>query len=411
MRLSVESPQTRGESTILSAVLEGSGAPQRLWWQVPTPYAGFLDTSADPFVVAFMIPLMQQGGTVHIRGRVSPSLLSRLERYAAVWRSWEPTRYKPVFFLGEQETEAPTPESESVIIPFSCGVDSSYAFWRHFSGSAGRRTRRPGAALLLHGFDVRLDQAHSERIFAGVEKSARAMLAGIDVPLLSVRTNFHELSTRWAHSFGTQLFGGLRLFAKQFAGAIIPNSIPYNRLDTPWGSHPLIDPELSSKHFTIEDEGGEVTRFEKLASLQAWPEALAHLRVCFGVGSDTSENCGVCEKCVRTILAFRIAGVPLPKAFKRDVSDDALHRLTVRSLIPLTLWEELHHGVINRGHAQTSWGKALRKVCERSRRRQTIQKFTSPFVPLRNAVRYLFRGSTLSKKEMALRHSTANKPR
>ncbi len=409
MRLFVEPLQTRGDITTVSGVLEGAGAPQRLWWKVPARWADALDTSADPFVVAFMMPLMQQGGVVHIQGRVSPSLLASLDRYAAIWRTWAPSRYKTVVFTADEEAEAPPPASDAFVLPLSCGVDSCYTLWRQLSAAAGRRTRRPGAVVLMHGFDILLDQPHSDALFAGVERAARAMVSGLNLPVITVRTNFRELRMLWAHSFGTELGAGFRLFSRQFAGALIPNNIPYGHLEFVWGSHPLIDRELSSRHFTVEDEGGEATRFEKLALLKEWPEALANLRVCFGVGASSSENCGVCEKCVRTILACRLAGMPLPGAFRRDISEADLRRIKVHSGAALPLWAELYEGAVARGLDKTSWGRALRKVYHRGRRRKVLERLKSPFLPLRNALRYIFRGTTLSRRELALQRSAASK--
>jgi len=400
MRIILEEPRTVGATITLAGVLEGAGAPQRLWWEVPREWGHALDLSADPFVTAFMMPMMQVGGAVRIEGRVSPSLLMNLERFAAIWRSWAPERYKPVTFETGEEVEAPAPASEAFIVPFSCGVDSCYTLWRHVQQRAGRRTRGIGAAMLMHGFDIWLDQPHSDAIFAGLERSARAMLDSVNVPLIVVKSNFHELSTYWAYSFGTQLIGGLRLFGRHFGGTLIPNSYTYDRMAFVWGSHPLSDQELSSRRFAVEDDGGEVTRFDKLAAIADWPAAMANLRVCFGAGANTHENCSVCEKCYRTILACRIAGLPLPSAFKQDVRDRDLRRFKVRSEHTLVLWGDLYDSVVARGLQHERWAKALRRVYRRSRRRVWLQKLTRPFVPVRNAMRVLFRGSAKSKREL-----------
>ena len=53
---------------------------------------------------------------------------------------------------------------------------------------------------------------------------------------------------------------------------------------------------------------------------------MTDLRVCARkiVGG---RNCGRCEKCVRIILNFRVAGLPIPPAFARDVTDDEIAEL------------------------------------------------------------------------------------
>jgi len=56
---------------------------------------------------------------------------------------------------------------------------------------------------------------------------------------------------------------------------------------------------------------------EKIQAVAAWPAAMQDLRVCLH-GEERDENCCRCEKCVRTILGFRVLGLGLPACFKED---------------------------------------------------------------------------------------------
>jgi hypothetical protein len=79
----------------------------------------------------------------------------------------------------------------------------------------------------------------------------------------------------------------------------IPNLIPY-------GSHPLLNPNFSSSDLKIRHEGIHLSRFDKTKLISDWDLALQHIRVCNNTEyyTDKTLNCGICEKCVRTMLAL-----------------------------------------------------------------------------------------------------------
>jgi hypothetical protein len=286
------------------------------------------------------------------------------------------------------------------IVPFSCGVDSCFTALRHQRHLAGRRSRRIGAAVVMNGFDIRFTERTAAGVYEGVLANARAMLASLAVPCVPMSSNFHELPTTWAHSFGTHLVSGLRLLGARFDAALIPNNVPYADALSPWGSNPLSDPFLSSRQFAVLDDGGECTRSDKIALLAGWPAALRHLRVCFA-NPGHQANCGRCEKCIRTILAFRVAGVALPPAFTEDVSERQIRRVRFGRPLMLELWRELLRDAARRGLEHASWVRAMRTAERRCLRRWRMQALKRPFIPWRNGLREFFRGSPLSRRQRA----------
>ena len=136
------------------------------------------------------------------------------------------------------------------------------------------------------------------------------------------------MNMKWSDAWGTQLVSGLSLLAGRYDTALVANDLPYAWLGIPWPSHPVTDVLLGSKGFSVINDGGEFSRAEKAKVISQWPEAMRHLRVCFGLDIPGShENCCRCEKCTRTMLAFRVAGCPRPAAFKDDASDRQIRRM------------------------------------------------------------------------------------
>jgi hypothetical protein len=368
--LNLERPKAEGPHVVLGAVLDGpDGQRHRLWWRLPGRWQGDLTPWADPFVVGLLFPMMQGHTDVVVDGAVSPSLLANLEQFMAIWQAWRPERYTAIQIRGREEVEASPPaERGQALMPFSCGVDSSFTLLRHRSASVGRCSQRITAGVVLHGFDIWLDQDNSQGMYDGLLQNARALLASRDVTCIPAASNFHELPTTWGDSFGTQLVSGLRLLAGRFDAALIANDVPYTRLGIVWGSHPVTYPFLASQHFKVIDDGGETLRFRKIQMLAQWPEAMRHLRVCFE-NPGSHANCCRCEKCIRTILAFRAAGVALPPAFSRDVENRQIRRTHFHHEYIVKHWQEILEGARGSGQEGADWVRAVRTAIARNQRR------------------------------------------
>lgn len=359
-----------GASLTTAAVLEHpEGRRERLWWRLPLEWRDALTPWADPFVVGLLFPMLSWGRDVMVEGAVSPSLLANLEQYMAMWRAWRPQRYQPVTILAREETECPPPtEAGQTIMPFSCGVDSSFTLYRHSRGLVGRRTRRIAAAMVMHGFDIWLDQENAGSMYDGLLTGARAMLGNLGVACLPVSSNFHELSTVWGDSFATHLVSGLRLLAGRFDAALLANDVAYPRMGVVWGSHPICNLFLGSRHFCVIDDGGEASRCEKLPLLAEWPEALQHLRVCYA-NPGSHANCCRCEKCIRTMLSFRAMGVALPPAFAHDVPLRRIRRTRFNNEFNVGHWLEIIRGAEQHGLGGSDWVQAALAAIRYNQRR------------------------------------------
>lgn len=400
--LSLEPRQTHDDRLTLAANLKHpDGRNLRLWWTLAARWAFALTDWADPFVVGMLFPIMQWGKDVVVEGRVSPSLLTNLETFMANWHAWVPEKYQPVQIRAREEAEPPFPADGSpAVSAFSCGVDSCFTALRHRQGLAGRRTQNLAAGVLIHGFDIRLDQEHSQAMFNGVLRQAGILLESIGMECIAMTGNFHELPTLWGHSLGTHLVSALSLLGGRFSRGLIPNDTPIIRLQQVAGSHPLNNPLLGSRCFSVRDDGGESLRYEKLRFLSDWPEAMRHLRVCFQ-NPRSHENCCLCTKCLCTILSFRAVGLKQPPAFGLVPPNHRIAMAKFQHEDDFWTWEDVLRGAAENGLDDTRWAGMIRLALGRNRIRRTWRTFTRKFIPLRNAIRTVFRGSPLNRRELA----------
>ena len=272
-----------------------------------------------------LVRAVAEGEAVNL-GSVSPLLASNLETIRNIFAAWiDGGRRIPMDYELSSDDAA---LSSGVSLFFSGGVDSFYSLILHRDEVEN--------LVLIHGFDVPLADT---RTFALAEAQARDAARLFGKRLILVRTNLH-----WEQPSvpgGWYLYGGAALAAVAHALApvhakIYVASAGSNAYLIPCGSHPLLDPLWSTETLRIVHDNGEA-RIDKLRVIVQYPEALARLRVCWeNLGN---YNCGLCEKCIRTMLALRALGVDRCAAFPNTLSPKLVYQQELNySSAPL--WRE-----------------------------------------------------------------------
>lgn len=249
---------------------------------------------------------------------------------------------------------------------FSGGVDSAFTAWRHQAGRAGRLNQPLQAGMMVHGFDIPLEQSND---FNRAAENARLMLASLDMTLIPLATNFREQGdvAFWNEAHGTALASCLMLLQGDYNAGLVPSSEPYNGqfVAMHWGSNPLTDRLLSSLSFQIIHDGAAFNRGQKIAAIAGWPEAMQYLRVCY-IGQEKYRNCCQCEKCIRTMLNIRAQGLSRPACFEHDVSDAQIANLELMHPIQMTELERIL-ATAQANAITASWVTALEKSVRRNR--------------------------------------------
>ena len=352
----VNETQHTGDQVMLSCRIECPDQPTMwLWYRVPQLYESALNPRADAFLVAALFTAMRVGHPLHVHGEVSASLLRNLEEFQAVWMCWIPSRYRAVEIVVDREsTNLLSATRDRAIFGYSGGVDSTFILYRHTLRLAGRRSRRLGAGLFVHGLDIPLTQTSA---FEAVSSRAQRLLHEHGIEFIPVTTNFRDLGDDWEEAFGAGLASCLLLFAGGYGVGLIGSGEPYNRLILPWGSTPVTDHLLSADDMPIVHDGAECTRIDKVAMIGGWEEARRNLRVCWE-GPRLDSNCGVCEKCIRTILCFRALDLGLPACFQMDVTDEQILTLRGMGHVAVGEMEQVLAAAHTRG-IEASWLEAV----------------------------------------------------
>lgn len=279
----------------------------------------------DGFLFGVLFYCMQSAQKIHIEGSVSRAALRNMREFQEAWHLWRPDRYAPLTITADEYVETWNTSSPRAIAAFSGGVDSIFTTLRHASkwrANAGDDAPPcydlSDSVLMVHGFDVPLDRMDE---LDALQARVTGFLDANGLKLRTIRTNLKRLAIQnWEDSHAAQLACCLHNYSHLFDACLIGSTDPYKALVLPWGSNPATDHLLSGAAMRTVHDGAGFTRTQKIARLAQDPVATAAVKVCWE-GDRAAENCGRCEKCVRTQLAFKAVGIEQPACFDTDLDD------------------------------------------------------------------------------------------
>ena len=349
------------------------GQKQSLWYSLPIKYQSIIPHHCNAFVVATLFLAMDYPAELVVHGEVDRTLLQNLVEFQTAWVSWCP-RYQIINITADREidnlgTTLGIPNSNhQAIMAFSGGVDSCFTLGRHTKFELGRQRQNLTAAVMVHGFDISLDQSE---IFDRALAKSQVILDSVGVKLIPLVTNFRALNQDWEDAHGAAIVSCLMLLENLYPLGLIASGPSYKSLVFPQGSNPLTDRYLSSSSFQVIHDGAGYSRLEKIKEISNWPEVRDHLRVCWQ-GSELDKNCCQCEKCIRNILSFRSLGAGLPSCFPEDVTDQQIAALEVPQAQLEVDFLPILHTAKARGINQP-WVKSLESCIRRHERGYAIK--------------------------------------
>lgn len=311
-------------SVLKTAVLNFGTRPE-VWFKFPKSVLNDLTDRTDPWLNILIFPMMLVGGSFHIGGKVSKSLVENIEMFSTLWNVWFPNTYAPVKIISDVIADEYRPNNNKLISAFSGGVDGSYSAYKFKHHLNGRMVYDLDKSVFLLGADIPLRDRHNyEQAFLG----AKCMMDDLGIELIPVETNYRECEVQnWEHEFGAVVSGALGFFAGAYPTTVAGSGgEPLGFDPMPWGMNPYTDVYLSSETCRYIVDGHEHTRTERVGFIKDWKAGIDNLRVCWR-NTDQSKNCGVCEKCVRTKLNFLAHGVThlpcMPHDFRfEDIAGD-----------------------------------------------------------------------------------------
>jgi hypothetical protein len=182
--------------------------------------------------------------------------------------------------------------------------------------------------MLLEDACIEIAQEHCGTIQAAIDRNTK-FVQSFGKTLVPVYHNHYAFGYRY--NLSRNLTQGSVLASVGlllgFPRVYVPSAFSFGQL-VPLGSHPLTDPLWTNECVDVRHDGAEATRIDKLQKICKSESALANLRVCL---NEMNVNCGMCAKCLRTMISLRLLGasaapfppLPRPKAIRKSqISDD-----------------------------------------------------------------------------------------
>lgn len=231
---------------------------------------------------------------------VSTKYLHGLHHIGAIFHQW--FGFSPVSVASESSTLLTIEKTSGTRVGsfFSGGADSLYTLLMHLDEITD--------LILVIGMDIPMADTKQAEV---TEHAARMVAEQFGKNLVVIRTNLRASIERASIDWGTQAHGSVmasvgHLLSSEFCKIYIASSHTYQGL-FPWGSHPVLDHHWGSERLAFVHDGCDATRVQKIKRISENATALSALRVCW-MSSGGVYNCGVCSKCVRTMISLIAVG-------------------------------------------------------------------------------------------------------
>lgn len=282
------------------------------------------------FALLAALPIgIHRGMPLHIEGAVDRTLLRNAQLLSSHWAQWYPEQFKPIeVFADEVVDRAPTGSDE--VICLSGGIDSTYAYLRILHEKRIELRESLGLGIFVQGFDYSLDDTEGFRVLLG---KIEEVVDGA-IPVAAVKTNWRPVVAKgnlW-NSFHTVGLAAIQhLFSGQFAGGVLASDYTFreDHRCAPWGSSAVTNRLLSSRGFKVAPIGEDVRRLDKVEAIHEWGR-LADVNVCWQ-GARTGQNCGRCEKCLRTMFMCEALGIDPTPTFGRAPTAAEISKLRLHA--------------------------------------------------------------------------------
>lgn len=319
--------------------------PDILWFRYPQKYAEYLTKSMNPFAASVFLLAGFLNEDLFIKGSLSPRLLWGMNEYLLTLHTWFPDVFNIVNISAENLIENNKNVPCKTATSFSGGVDSFYTLLRYLPGQC--EVMPISYALFIHGFDIPLEDNRSYEI--AKEKYTR-MMNDLNVELIAVATNAKEFTRgmNWNNVFGTTIAGVVHSLEGLYQFYFLPSAQDYYTLAKE-GTDPRLVPVLATEATAIILDAGNISRTEKTEFIANKSVTYEHLRVCWE-NVDGLNNCGHCEKCLRTMVELELSGqLSQYSTFQEPLTIEKIEHVNINKPVIEVIWIDILNKAKSKG--------------------------------------------------------------
>lgn len=332
--------------------------PFEMYFETTGPAASDLESNPQAYLVAGFVPAMHFGEKrIHIAADICPEMLNGLETNMRWLQHWSDHQLRPLRIeCTRSRADLSTRAVRRAGSFLSGGIDSLATLRTNRLDFPLDHSASIRDCIMVYGFDIgggaQID--HEEAFFDRSVTALREIAQDAQVDLIPFKTNvrlLHNDVSFWMSYFcGAALAAVAHALSHRLSRVYIGSSFNIPALPVS-SSHPLLDSNYGSHALQIIHQGLDLTRLEKVRRVADWDVALRNLRVCT-LNPDTGLNCGICEKCVRTMLELLAVGkLNAAESFPtQHIDPDLLETIKIRDDYVAVWYEELLAPLAASGH-------------------------------------------------------------
>ena len=286
-------------------------------------FSPFMPVVYDAFIIASWRFLIENATTLEVNGPVSTQFIRNLRSFNEIYcyKNNKFSHFKIIAKKYLDNIAYETKHQRKSLLAYSRGVDATFSLMRHskkFGILSQYEKYNVSDILLVHGFDVHSNNIES---FSKLSESFNKVLKRYKLNLIKVRTNIKDFSFQdWESGYVAMLSSIFHQMHNKYSLGIFGSTLPGEYTNFLDASRPDAINLLSNPLMKVCIDGSGYDRIQKLMIIAKNKFLVSDLRFCWQ-GLDSTGNCGVCEKCLRTKLNFLAAGLPLPKIYLNQSLD------------------------------------------------------------------------------------------
>ena len=285
----------------LIADIKRDGQMFRTWFEYPREYKEYVcHEKCDAFIIAILPYAMQNKMDIISKIPISERLYYQIEKYYIPILS----KYQKSFFNIKLVTNLDNTNynvGNAVGTGCSCGVDSFYSILSHIDTVSEDFKLTHLVSMNVGSFGPYGGDVSRKWFFEELE-NANKVANDLNIPLITIDSNLMEFyEQNHAYSGTVRMMGAILGLQKLFSKYYISSGFDLKDFDITAednDDYDLFNTMVGSNESTLfYSSAQEVTRYERTQYITRFPVTYNTLTVCsFG-----NENCGKCEKCLRTI--------------------------------------------------------------------------------------------------------------
>ena len=364
------------------------------WFDIPKGYAHSSSTTGNPWLTCLLPLALTLGEPLRIDLPVDKVLFKNITKLIQIWKSWYPQLQAEPLEVNLSDTQTNSVAKTAAF--FSGGVDAFFTLLKNNPSSNPEAQTAIDHLLVVWGFDISLS---NPKAFFRMKDKLNSAALKLNKKLIDIHTNIR--TTLWNRadwgklSHGSALASVALILEKAYSKVLIASTGGYYDL-SPWGSHVVTDPLLSTSALQIIHDGAEFNRIQKTQFISNFETAQEALHVCYKHGSD--ENCSACTKCYRTMIMLDLCNSL--KAFKtfnlKKYKTNKIGRILLSQPSDHFYMEQIK--TLAREKKRHDILKGLKKSADYSKRRNRLLKLVS----WQNKQRFIWRLSEPFKKIILL---------